>query len=188
MKKCIYFCIFLFIIHPVYVSGSDRWKQLKTKHTVVFYRDRGDLDVLEKKLRMGVFLGLFALSKEVKNHSASLLKKKIDRIFESNQDVLEIKGMKERVNIYVHADQREVDLAHRDIIKRYEMSPSAHQSHIAFYFHGEKAVHISLEKVTEGVLAHELGHAILDHHLLVPPPKVVGELVARHVEKHLKRW
>jgi hypothetical protein len=188
LKRYNIFIILVFLSFPVNLFGGENWKQLKTKYTVVFYRDGNALEEFERKLKMGVVSGLFMISEESKDLSITLLQRKIDRIFERDQELLNVSNTMNRINIILHATQKEVAQAYLDISKKYKMDPSGHQKHIAFYVHNEKTVYVSLEKVTEGVLAHEFGHAILDHHLIVPPPRVVGELVARYLERNLKRW
>lgn len=176
------------VIYPGITFGEEGWKFLKTKHTIVHYRAENDLKVFERKLKMGSQLGLSVFSRRGSGYFVTLLQQKIDRIFESNQTQLQMNGTENRIHIHLHSNQKEVNRAYSEIIRRYGIEPSSHEKHIAFYFHRENAVHVSLEKVTEGVLAHELGHAIIDHHFIIRPPQVVGEILAQYAEKHLKRW
>ncbi|MCP3933600.1 MAG: hypothetical protein GY705_31420 [Bacteroidetes bacterium] len=44
---------------------------------------------------------------------------------------------------------------------------------------------IQLDDVHSGMIAHELAHAIIDHYLIIPPPKETAEILARYVDTHM---
>jgi hypothetical protein len=46
---------------------------------------------------------------------------------------------------------------------------------------------MNVNDLHEGMLAHELAHAIVDHYLLVRPPRPTAEIIARYVDSHLKK-
>ena len=175
------------------LSGSTRagaqsvWKHFSTKRTVVYYQTEAKLESLNRKLKLGRsagFLGLFA-GKE-SGSIAERLERKIDQIFENAQTLLDMHNCKSKIKIMVHADQNEVDQSYSNLVSKYNLS-SLHTDYIAFYFHKLKTVYISLETVTEGVMAHELAHAIIDHYFIIRPPSKVAEMLARYVDKHLER-
>ena len=56
---------------------------------------------------------------------------------------------------------------------------------IAEYFHRTKAITVSLDRVTDGVLAHEMAHAVICAYFPVPPPEKAQEILAQYVDKHL---
>lgn len=57
--------------------------------------------------------------------------------------------------------------------------------HIAYYSLSEKTVYLSIADVNMRVLAHELGHAIVDHYFRERPPYHIHELMAQFTEKHI---
>ena len=44
---------------------------------------------------------------------------------------------------------------------------------------------MNAEDVHEGMLAHEIAHSIIDHYLLVRPPRATAEILSRYVDAHL---
>ena len=36
-------------------------------------------------------------------------------------------------------------------------------------------------------MAHEIAHAIIDHYLLIRPPRATAEILAHYVDEHLRR-
>jgi len=168
-------------------GAPSGWMHFVTKRTVVYYQSEADLKTLDQKLRVGRrggFLGLFG-----GRESGSIIErlgKKIDDIFENVQALLDMYNCKSKIKIMVYTHQDEIDRVYADLTPQYNL-PSVHTDYIAFYFHKLKTVYISLETVTEGVLAHELAHAIIDHYFIIRPPSKVAETLARYVDKHLKR-
>lgn len=55
----------------------------------------------------------------------------------------------------------------------------------AHYSHGERRVHVSPATVTDGMLAHEIAHAVICAHFEVPPPEKSQEILARYVDENL---
>jgi len=55
----------------------------------------------------------------------------------------------------------------------------------AWYIYEQNTIYINNDDVHEGILAHEMAHAIIDHYLTVRPPKATAEILARYVDKHL---
>ena len=46
-------------------------------------------------------------------------------------------------------------------------------------------VYLNVQDVHEGMLAHELAHAIIDNFMAVRPPRATAEILATYVDKHL---
>jgi hypothetical protein len=44
---------------------------------------------------------------------------------------------------------------------------------------------VNADDLTEGILAHEMAHSIIDHFLVIRPPKAATEILARYVDRHL---
>ncbi len=55
----------------------------------------------------------------------------------------------------------------------------------AWYIYEQNTIYINNDDVHEGILAHEIAHAIIDHYLTVRPPRATAEILARYVDKHL---
>jgi len=56
----------------------------------------------------------------------------------------------------------------------------------SFYIHYFKSVYTNEQDFLDSVMAHELGHAVIDHYFSVPPPSRMAELMATYVDAHLE--
>jgi len=55
----------------------------------------------------------------------------------------------------------------------------------SFYIHYFKSVYTNEQDFIDSVMAHEMGHAVIDHYFSVPPPTKMAELMATYVDAHL---
>ena len=55
----------------------------------------------------------------------------------------------------------------------------------SWYIFKQNTIYINADDVHEGILAHEMAHAIIDHYLTIRPPRATAEILARYVDKHL---
>jgi hypothetical protein len=55
----------------------------------------------------------------------------------------------------------------------------------AWYSYEENTIHVTVKDLHEGIIAHEMAHAIIDHYLVVRPPPATAEILARYVDTHL---
>ncbi len=56
---------------------------------------------------------------------------------------------------------------------------------VAQYSHSTRTIHVWLARVTDGILAHEIAHAVINVYFPVPPPEKAQEILAQYVDKHL---
>ncbi len=56
---------------------------------------------------------------------------------------------------------------------------------IAQYSRDKKCITVAVDRVTDGVLAHEIAHAVINSYFQVPPPKKVQEILAQYVDRQL---
>jgi len=59
------------------------------------------------------------------------------------------------------------------------------RSPIAFYVHTAKSIYVSVADVNDGVLAHEIAHAVISIYFVTPPPARMQEILAQYVDRHL---
>ncbi len=56
---------------------------------------------------------------------------------------------------------------------------------IAFYNHKTESVTVYADRVTDGVLAHEIAHAVINSYFDVPPPEKIQEILTHYVDRYL---
>jgi hypothetical protein len=72
-----------------------------------------------------------------------------------------------------------------DIAKVFFQKYRKNVNYLSFYSLSEKTIYISVDDTNLQVLAHEIGHAIVDHFFNVRPPYNIHELMAQFTEKHI---
>jgi hypothetical protein len=72
-----------------------------------------------------------------------------------------------------------------DVSKVFYQKYQKHVSYVSFYSLSEKTIFISVDDTNLHVLAHEMGHAIIDRFFNVRPPYNIHELMAQFTEKHI---
>lgn len=94
-----------------------------------------------------------------------LAKSRIDRIVERVQSILDM-----------HPDNFHI---------RIDLYPAYEGGLIASYSHKNRLLKIFTDRVTDGVLAHEVAHAVISMYFPQPPPKKIQEILTQYVDKHL---
>lgn len=89
----------------------------------------------------------------------------IDRIIMRAYSILELNPDKIRIMISVK--------------EKYE------KGYIAHYDYSTNIITVYADRVTDGVLAHEVVHAILSRYFLERLPSRIQEIIAQYVDKHL---
>lgn len=103
---------------------------------------------------------------------------KMDTIVEKAEVVLDMFPAQLHISI-VLIDNRE------ELAKVYAKKYGKKANHIAYCSLSEDTIYISIKDAKLTVLAHEIGHAIVDQFFKVRPPYNVHELMAQFTEKHI---
>lgn len=72
-----------------------------------------------------------------------------------------------------------------DVSEAYQRNYGKKVNHIAYYSLSADTIYISVEDARLEVIAHEMGHAIVDHYFTERPPYTIHELMAQFAEKHI---
>jgi len=151
--------------------------QLKSRYATVHYSSKKLLRDFNDELYMPR-----SLSRSVRRRSVVLLEDevlaKVDVIIEKAESVLDMFPNKFHVNIVLLPTRR-------DVAKVFKEKYGKKVKHIAYYSLSEKTIYISVNNTSIRVLAHEIGHAIVDHYFKVRPPYNIHELLAQFTEKHI---
>ena len=178
-------CLCLLLLSAADVVGADLsstndWQILETKHTKIHYPATKDLEQFNKMIdyspaSMGL-KGLF--SKPESDDPADTIKQKVDAIYERVQEILDMRKMMDKINVNIYPDKEGLHAAY------YEIFQKTCQLR-AWYIYKSNTIYINAADMSEGMLAHEMAHAIIDHFLSVRPPPATAEILARYVDGHL---
>ena len=177
-----YSFFFLWTVGTVFadLSINTPWHILDTKYTKIHYYFWKDLKKFNSNIDYSPSsMGLkWLFKKKSPGDIENEIKLKVDAVYEKVQEILDMKKSMEKVTIYIYHDKKELHAAYQKIFKT--------PCHLrAWYVYELNAVYINVDDIHEGILAHEIAHSIIDHYLLIRPPKATAEILARYVDEHL---
>ncbi len=158
------------------------WQILQTQYTVIKFKSDDDLARFHKSINFSPseMAGRAGTNPEIAAEDADSIAKKVDAVFERVQEILDMKKRFNPVNIHLYSNTD-------GLKKAYESLYSDECRLRAWYRFSNNTVYLNVRDVHEGMLAHELAHAIIDHFLAVRPPPQTAEILARYVDAHLER-
>ena len=72
-----------------------------------------------------------------------------------------------------------------DVARVYMENYGRKAEYIAYYSLSQKTIYLSVRNVNLEVIAHEVGHAVVDHFFTVRPPYNIHELLAQYTAKNI---
>ncbi len=137
-------------------AAADADKILQTRFAVIRYADEQQIGDLLWRIT-GKRVGL--------PDSAQLLKNRTDELVGRVEALLEMYPAPFHFTI--------------------QLQPHYDGGAIAEYSHRTRSITVAVDRVTDGVLAHEMAHAVINAYFPVPPPEKAQEILAQYVDKHL---
>lgn len=160
-------------------SAADAQHVVTTRHTILTFNSVEDMAVFGDAIQFAESNSLASIfSSPSPGDTKKELVRKIDLLFEKVQLILDMRKPMNKVKIKVHSNQAQLQQSFRKIYKK-DDNPRG------WYLFDNNTVYINAEDVQEGMLAHELGHAIIDHYFSVRPPRATAEILAKYVDLHL---
>lgn len=158
-------------------------QRLETKHTVILYDTADTLSRFESSVGYkpeGYSFGGFFSAAPKGDDLPKAVAQKVDGLYERVQEILDMRGkLKKKVTLRVYPDRDALARAYQ----AFTGSPTLRVR--AWYVYERNTVYLNGKDVHEGMVAHEVAHAIIDHYLMVRPPRATAEILARYVDEHL---
>ena len=104
---------------------------------------------------------------------------KCDTIFRRAEEILDMYPAGVHTTIKIAKDRSEIAGVHAN---RYGHGTKA----VAFYVYEDNTIYAAVKDLSESVLVHEMAHCIIDHYFRIRPPRKIEELLAMHVDAHLR--
>ncbi len=163
-------------------TGEEAWDAIRGSYATIYVQSGIDLKRAAQKIdvdfaRYDPVEKKIFLEKEMSEREA--LANKIDILIRKARKILDMYPQNFRVDIKIYNNDEELRNAYKDIFEEAA-------SHKAFYIHKFKTIYISVDNLSASVLAHEIGHAIIDNYFSVTPPTKIAELLACYVDLHLR--
>ncbi len=195
--------LFFLVLLQVAVAAPSHAEDLvfQTKSSTIHYSQTVQLDNFGKKIRVGALnrmlnqvlagrgkssepadsgnpLGRLFGSSPSETTSRADLGEAIDGLFKRVQLILDMPMPKLRVEIRIYGNEKEVAAMFTQLTGGSNNAPS-------FYWKKTNTIYIQTENLTAGMLAHEMGHAILDHYFAIQPPPKIAEMLCQYVDKEI---
>lgn len=176
MRKTIQKSFLLLGILLLCCVDTARAQEQRSRYATLSYPNREVLQEFDDNLRLNRKLN-YAMRKNVVTVADEVLAK-IDIIIEKVQIVLDMFPEYYHVNLVLLPDDD-------DVARMYKRKYGKRVDHIAYYSLSEKTIYISVDDTRLRVIAHEIGHSVVDHYFKVRPPYTIHELMAQFAEKHV---
>jgi hypothetical protein len=104
---------------------------------------------------------------------------KVDIILLKSEQILDMYPADFHVNIVFYENTAMLDDAYEEIM--------GERLHLySFYVYEDNTIYTTQKRINENILAHELGHALVNHYFVVRPPATVRELLSQYIDYHLE--
>lgn len=159
-------------------DGLDQ--RIVSRFCIVHYRNLGDLVEFNRAIQyLPEGVGVEGMMAPTTFDSLQqTLARKIDALFLRAQTILDMRRRMKRVHIRIYPDKAALAATYRRLFR----APCDLR---AWYLFETRTIYLNLQDVHEGILAHELGHHIIDHFFEVRPPSATAEILARYIDAHL---
>ncbi len=154
------------------VSAADDWKVFEANCCSIKYQT-------DEHLRNFTFrIGGFKFTSEGLDDNPANVKIKVDDVMGKVQSILDMHPADLHISILLYPDHSTLDRIFRQFT-------STGNTPIAFYSHKTKSIYVDISSVTDGVLGHEIAHAVINFYFVTPPPAKMQEILAQYVDLHL---
>jgi hypothetical protein len=167
------FSLTLLLVPPT-LPAQESLKTYQTQYVVISYADEKDLYTFTRNIGSGMsFLW------ENQEQNPLLAKTRVDKIVESICSILDMYPPNLRFGITLYKTQAEVTAA-------YKALGATGAAPVAFYAHRTRNIAVAIDSITDGILAHEIAHAIISAYFVPPPPGRMQEILAQYMDKHFR--
>jgi hypothetical protein len=149
--------------------------ELESRYAAITYSSHDDLRKFNNELYMG------RLRSQIRKSGDTIedeVVAKINFIVEKVMVVLDMFPPELKFSIVIHPNEKQVQQDFRKIYK-------VDVDYIAFYSPSRNRVFYSANNATLRVVAHEIGHTVVENYFNISPPQRIHEVLAQFAEKHV---
>ena len=168
----IFFILSIQLIYTTTPLAFEGKNIYKTKYADIHYSHGKDLNNFKRRIKS---TRLFSFLKKKDNFS---LKNRLDELVEKVEAILEMYPPQLNFHIILYVTNKEV-------AKKFKNLSIFGKPPISFYFHKTKAIYLSVDLITDRILAHEIAHVLINNFFVDIPPRKMQEILAQYVDLHL---
>ena len=153
------------------VSG---WNSFGSHYFTVHYSSDVSLKKIDRQLRKRAFFFSHSSGDSVEEKIAS----RLDQLCERAKQILDMRPNLPKITIRIFSGRDEV-------VREYNKLFHIKQDMKSFYVNKYSTIYTSEDDISDSVIVHEIGHAIIDNYFAAVPPPKVAEILASFVDVHL---
>ncbi len=156
-------------------DGFGSAKKVVGKHFTVFYAS--SIEPASLAMKLDVRMQDVLQTDEVAGGSLTGM---LDALFSRVCDILDMHLYSYEGTVKICANADQLSSIFERMFGRKTTAPS-------FYVSELNTIYVDQENFTKWVVGHEMGHAIMSHYFVVPPPEKVSEVLSGYVEYQLRK-
>ena len=165
------------------VPAGEWARIIESKFCTILCGPDVDIKELNRKIKIPSYDILLSEGRYLRENSSTedQLAEKFDAIFQKVEQILDMYPRRIHLTVKIYKDQSQLDDSYVQLFGALD-----EKERISFYVHKYTTIYTTEQVIREGVLAHEMGHAVVDHYFLILPPEKIKELLSQVVEIHLR--
>ena len=183
--KVIIFSFAIFFLSSNYVlsqeEGLDSYLGVDTDYCSLYFQGNVDFKKIDRNINIK-FLNISSVDRDLINQTEDLAKRialKCDILVLKSEQILDMYPADFHVNIiFFENTERMLD--------EYERLLGVREDLYSFYIYENNTIYTTQERINQNVLAHEIGHALVNHYFIIRPPRTVREIISQYIDLHLE--
>lgn len=174
-------CISVWAVPSVFCEENSEWVTVQSNYFTIEYQSSVNMkSVLSKLNRRGLFSsGFFSSSSSTATTPAEGVAERLDGLLKRVEGILDMYPPKLKLTIKIFNDSSSLEAAYLKMM-------GARKEYEAFYIYEYKTIFTSAFTISDSVMSHEIGHAVIDNYFSANPPPKVAEILATYVDAHLE--
>lgn len=157
---------------------NQAWRSIKSSYFTIYFAPDLNLNKIENRLERRFFYTERIARPEALNGIEGRIAYRMDLLLKRSKEILDIYPLEFELNVKIFKNRRELS-------DEYYKITGIKSSPKSFYAHRFRTIYTSEDNITDSVIAHEMGHALVDQYFKVVPSETVGEMLATYVDMHL---
>ena len=168
-------------ISQAFCEDAADWLKVETNNFTVEYQPSVSLKTVAARLNARGFFssGFFGSGSSSAVTPEEEVAQRLDRLLKRAEELLDMYPPKLKITIKIFADSNSLNDAYFKMF-------GTHPDYKAFHIYQYQTIYTSEETISDSVIIHEMGHAIVDNYFSTNPPPKVSELLATYVDMHLE--
>lgn len=156
---------------------QENWQRIDSRYCTIWLHPSVEAKKVNRKVNTWRVRPQIRAGKNEKEESQ--LGAKCDALFRRAEEILDMYPPGIHTTLKVARNREELNGVHTGL---FGYGTEA----VAFYAFEENTIYTTEKDISESVLAHEMAHCVIDHYFRIRPPRKIEELLAMHVDAHLR--